>query len=273
MEAVEQHYATTGIAERILAALRQVNGSEAPVTVDALAPLDHFHSRGVVATGELAALLDPQPGERLLDIGSGLGGPARWIAVKFGCHVTGVDLTDEFCKAAVSLNEAAGLAEQVRILRGSALDLPVPDGAFDRAYSQNVVMNIADKRRFYAEAFRALRPGGVLALANLCAGGSGDPTYPVPWARDAATSFLVPPEEMRAQLAEAGFEILVFRDTTAKIASTQARSRRQLETGELPALGVHLAIGEHIRQAQINSRRSLEEGRLSTVEALCRRPG
>jgi SAM-dependent methyltransferase len=271
---VEQYYARSGgdIAERVLAALRRENGKDAAITVDALAPLDHFHSRGVVATRELAALLDPQPGERLLDIGSGLGGPARWIAAKFDCHVTGVDLTAEFCAAAEALNEAAGLAARVRIIHGSALDLPLPEAAFDRAYSQNVIMNIADKARFYAEAFRALRRGGVLALANLCAGPNGEPTYPVPWAETAATSFLVAPEEMRRQLAAAGFEILVFRETTAAIAPSQARNRAQLESGGAPALGVHIAIGERLRQAQINSARSLEEGRLATVEALCRRP-
>ena len=61
-------------------ALREVNGPDAPVTPEALAPIDHFHGRGVLATGELVALLKPQPGEHLLDIGSGIGGPARWIA-------------------------------------------------------------------------------------------------------------------------------------------------------------------------------------------------
>src|SRR5215472_12188345 len=138
---VARHYGGADIAQRILAALRAANGADASVTVEALSVLDHFHGRGVVATEELVAVLKPEPGERLLDIGSGIGGPARWIAAQCGVHVTGVDLTAEFCAAAEALNRAAGLAERVTILHGSALALPVPDDAFDRAYSQNVIMN------------------------------------------------------------------------------------------------------------------------------------
>src|SRR3954469_17500027 len=167
------HYAIGGIADRILAALREAGGPDAPITPEALAPIDHFHGRGVLATGELVARLKPEPGERLLDIGSGIGGPARWIAAKCGVHVTGVDLTPEFCAAARALTAFCGMPDRVTIVEGSALDLPVPDAAFDRAYSQNVVMNIADKPRFYREAFRALHPGGLLALSNVGAGEAG----------------------------------------------------------------------------------------------------
>jgi SAM-dependent methyltransferase len=270
-EEVARHYGNAGIAQRVLAALRAAQGPDAPVTVDALAPLDQFHGRGPVATRELAALLAPQPGEQLLDIGSGIGGPARWIAARCGCHVTGVDLTPEFCEAAEALSLAAGLADRVRIIRGSALALPVPDGAFDAAYSQNVIMNIADKALFYREAFRALRPGGRLALSNLCAG-SGEPYYPVPWATTGETSFLATPEEMRADLVAAGFEIADFRDTTAAIQEAQRRNRERLEQGTLPRVAADIILGERAREMQINSLRNTEEGRCAMVEALVRKP-
>src|SRR6185369_4241211 len=103
-------------------------------------------------------------------------------------------------------------------LNGSALALPVPDATFDAAYSQNVIMNIADKPLFYREAFRALRPVGRLALSNVCAGPAGEPYFPVPWATTAETSFLATPAEMQRDLAAAGFEIVDFRDTTAMVA-------------------------------------------------------
>ena len=229
---VAQHYSNAGIAERILTALRAANGADAPVTVEALSVLDHFHGRGIAATQELVELLKPEPGEHILDIGSGIGGPARWIAAKCGAQVTGVDLTPEFCAAAEALNRATGLADRITIKNGSALALPVPDDAFDRAYSQNVIMNIADKRQFYREAFRALRPGGVLALSNLCLGKSGgDLVYPVPWAETAATSFLAPSERDGGRSASRGVRDrrLVSSDTSADILPAQRRNRERLE--------------------------------------------
>jgi SAM-dependent methyltransferase len=269
---VTQHYGSAGIAERVLAALREAKGPDAPVTPEALAPFDQFHGRGVAATVELVALLKPGPEERVLDIGSGIGGPARWIAAKSGCHVTAVDLTPEFCAAAEALNQATGLAQRVSILRGSALELPVPDGAFDAAYSQNVVMNIADKSRFYREAFRALRSGGRLALSNLCAGANGHPYYPVPWATIAETSFLATPDEMRADLTAVGFEIAHFEDTTAATVEMQRRARQRVERGETLRIAVQIIMGERAREMQINTSRNVEEGRVATIEALVRKP-
>jgi len=268
---VASHYGRAGIADRILAALRTANGADAPITVDALSALDHFHGRGIVATQELAAVLKPEPGEHLLDIGSGIGGPARWFAEKCGVRVTGVDLTPEFCAAARALNIATGLDNRITIKNGSALALPVPDNEFDRAYSQNVIMNIADKPQFYREAFRALKPGGVLALSNLCAGTGEALIYPVPWADTAETSFLATPQEMEADLRAAGFEIVSFRNTTAEVEAATRRNRERLESGPLPALGTHLILGAQLRQMQINSSLNLEQGKVATVEALVRK--
>ncbi len=266
--AVTAHYGRTGIAARILAAL----GTETP-TVEMLEPVDHFHGRGVAATRELVAMLKPQPEEAVLDIGSGIGGPARWIAATCGCRVTGVDLTGPFCEAARALNAATGLGDRVRIVEGSALALPLPDAAFDCAYSQNVVMNIADKLAMYREAFRVLKPGGRLALSNLCAGRDlAGFRYPVPWAATPATSFLATPEEMRADLVAAGFEIAVFRDTTDETLPAVIRNRERLERDGLPPLGTHLILGEELREMGINSARNVEEGRARSIEALVRKP-
>jgi predicted O-methyltransferase YrrM len=137
---VQDHYAKSGaghsIAERILTAVHAAGGPAAPVTPETLAPFDHYHSGGLAATEGLATLLEPRAGESIVDIGSGIGGPARWLANHFNCKVTGVDLTPEFCDAARQLNIHTDMIDRVVIHEGSALALPLPDGGFDRAYSQ-----------------------------------------------------------------------------------------------------------------------------------------
>jgi SAM-dependent methyltransferase len=186
---VREHYANEGVAARVLIALRAVNGQDMAITPESLAPIDHFHGKGVVATEELAALLQPKASDHLLDIGCGIGGPARWIAAKYGCRVTGVDLTPGFCKVARELNSLTGLADRVQILHGSAISLPVPDNNCDRAYSHAVLMNISDKLGFLREAFRVLQPGGLLALSFVGAGPAGDPYYPLPLGRHVSHQF------------------------------------------------------------------------------------
>ena len=238
----------------------------------ALAPIDHFHGRGVLATEELARRLDPQATDHILDIGCGIGGPARWIAHTFGCRVTGIDLTPEFCAAARELNDITGMSDRVTILEGSALELPLPDVTFDRAYSQNVLMNIADKAGVYREAFRVMKPAGLLVLAHINAGPNGLPEFPQPWASIPENSFLAEDEEMKRDLAAAGFELLSFEDHTATSLPSQIAFRKKIEAEGLPPLGVHVLFGPEFLQLQLNTLRALEEGRARPVQIVARKP-
>jgi ubiquinone/menaquinone biosynthesis C-methylase UbiE len=265
---VQDHYGSSGIAAQILAALRVAHGPDASISPAVLAPVDHFHGRGLDATRDLAALLAPQAGEQILDIGCGIGGPARWIAAEYNCAVTGVDLTPDFCVAARELTAVCGLADRVRIVEGNALALPLPDGMFDRAYSQYALMNVADKAQAFREAFRVLKPHGRLVLTHLNAGPDGPPAFPQPWASVAEHSFLATDAETRRDLEAAGFEILDFRDTTETARAAGQALRKKIEAEGLPAFGFGLLLGERARQLQLNTLTALEEERIRPVEVV-----
>ena len=172
---------------------------------------DQLHVRGAEATVELAELAALRQGERVLDVGAGLGGPARFLAVRFGVDVTGVDLTAAFVERAEELTRHTGLVDRVRFVRADATALPFPDAAFDVAWTQHAAMNILDKAALYAELRRT---AGRLALYDAIAGDGGPPEYPLPWAPRAELSFLVTEDELRALVAAAGFQATAVRDAT-----------------------------------------------------------
>jgi ubiquinone/menaquinone biosynthesis C-methylase UbiE len=271
---IERHYARDGLADRLLAALAEAGKDIDRLTTADLAPLDQFHSRRLRATEELAAMLAPAPGDALIDIGSGLGGPARYLAEVCGCRVSGIDLTADFVTAASELTRRVGLADRADFRQASALDLPFPDAGFDLAWSQNVAMNIADRPRYYAEMYRVLKPGGRAGIQDVAQGPGGPPHYPLMWADTPQTSFLLTLEKTREEIAAAGFEILLWQDNTdAALAEAQAeRERLKADPQAPPALGIHLIVGETFQQKVRNGGRSMSENRIRLVNAVLRRP-
>lgn len=270
---VSQHYTVGAIGANILSALTGAGKDINALSMDDLVPLDQLHGRGLEATAELAAMLAPTAASRVLDIGCGIGGPARHMASKFGCTVIGIDLTAEFCQVAGMLTRLTRLSEKASFRRGSATSLPFDDATFDLAYSQNVSMNIADKAAFYAEAYRVLRPGGLFATTDLLLGDTGDPHYPVPWAETAETSFLVSEADTRAFVAAAGLEIVSLEAMTDTHLAFHRRVQERIAVNGPPLLGPHVVFGERFVGMSKNTARNLAEGRVFPVELLCRRPG
>ena len=266
------HYTSGDLLARLEASLREDGVDPARPTIEALAPYDHFHGRGLEATEDLADLLPVSREDHVLDVGSGIGGPARYFARRFGCRVGGIDLTAEFCDVARHLTTVLGLGERVSFEPGDAMAMPFADAAFDGAYSMNVSMNIADKRAFYREIHRVLKPRGWLGLSEVARGPGGEPHYPTPWARTASTSFLATSAETRANLLASGFAIESLRDTTEASFAWAARSRAVVEAGGKPLhRAVSLIHGALAEEIMANSGRASRECRTVPIELVCRR--
>jgi MPBQ/MSBQ methyltransferase len=270
-EAIQTHYTRSDLGTVILAALERAGKDTERLAPEDLAPVDEFHVRGRAATLELARAADLDSTKRVLDVGSGIGGTSRCLAKEFQCRVTGIDLTEEYCRAAAMLSARIGLADLVDYCQGDATHLPFDDGSFDVVWTEHVAMNIPDKLGLYGELHRVLRPGGTLAVYDVLAGPLDPVLFPVPWARTPDTSFLVRPDELRNLLEEADFAVSDWSDTTdaarAWFVSLAERIRRE----GLPPLGFHLLLGDGFRVMAENQRRNLEEGRIVLAQIVARK--
>lgn len=270
--AIADHWGKGDVYGLIVSALSKMSKPLEGLTVEDLAPVDHFHARGLPATVELADRLPIKAGQRVLDIGCGLGGPARYIAKRFQCHVSGLDITEPFVEAAKRLTTVLRMEQAVSIEHGDGQRLPYPDSHFDGAYTQHVTMNVADRPGFFGEAFRVLRPGAFFALTEHGLGPTGDPHHPVPWSADGTGAYLVPPSKSRAILERTGFEDVVVEDTGAKYVAAYKAVIEKAEKGDLPPLGIHLLMGETALQKTRNAARNIEEGRTHPIQVICRKP-
>ena len=269
---IAAHYSRGNLLARLNTALREDCVDPDHPSMEALAPYDQFHGRGLEATLQIAEMMQVGSADHILDIGSGIGGPARYFANRFGCKLTGIDLTPEFCNVARHLTRLLDLEDRVAFELGDALAMPFADASFDGAYSMNVSMNIADKGAFYREVHRVLKRGAWLVLSEVAKGESGELEYPTPWAASAHTSFLSTPDETRRGLVEGGFDVIQFRSTLEEARAFGVRSRAMVERGEKPSHhAVMLIHGEIATQAMANNSRGLSEARIVPIEVFARK--
>jgi sarcosine/dimethylglycine N-methyltransferase len=264
LDGVRAHYGAAGLTERLKTALAAFGPGEPTLTPPQLAAFDQFHSCGLAATAGLAELAGITADMSVLDVGSGIGGPARFLAATYGCRVTGLDLSESFVDAARYLTERTGQSGQVSFETGTALELPFDDGRFEVVLLQHVAMNISDRARLYGEIRRVLTSGGRFATFDVVSI-SGVPHYPLPWARTPATSHLLTEAATREAIELAGFHTLAWQDDTETAKAWFAQLR---EAGLPPQPNLGTVMGPDFAQLAANLGRSLLEGRLGVVSAV-----
>ena len=264
LDGVRDHYRSPGLTERLKKALTVFGPEDQWLAPEQLGALDQFHTRGLGSTAELAKLAGISADMSVLDVGSGVGGPARFLAATYGCQVAGVDLSEPFVDAARYLTGRTGQSGQVSFQTASALELPVDDGRFDVALLQHLAMNISDRARLYPEIRRVLKSGGRFATFDVVLN-SGEPHYPVPWARTPATSFLLTAIATREAIEPAGFRTLTWQDDTEAAKAWFAQMR---VSGPPPSPNLGVVMGPDFAQLSANLGRNLMEGRLGILTAV-----
>lgn len=268
---IVSHYRHGSLRSALLDSLHAMGKGPETVIMDDLAPVDEFHMGGRAATEEIAQRLALGPGQHLLDIGSGIGGATRFLASRYECRATGVDLNPEYIEVAKLLRRWTGLDDRVDYQVASATELPFTDACFDAATMLHVGMNIPDKAGVMAEARRVLRPGAVFVVHDVMQVGDGEPRFPVAWAGDASTSFLASPEAYRQALSAAGFTVESEARRTDLALEVFARMRSRIAAGGPPPLGLHILMGADAPVKVGDLIERLERGCFAPVELVARR--
>ena len=269
-QAVARHYTHGSLDEAILNALAAAGKDLNHLTPKDLAPVDEFHVGGRLATIAFAEQFAPQPGMRLLDVGCGLGGAARYFAAEHGCRVTGIDLSAEYADVANALAARVGLSDRVSCQQGSALNLPFAPGSFDGAYMFHVGMNIEDKAKLFREVRRVLTPAGIFGIYDVMRLAAGDLHYPVPWTSSAEVSFVEDAARYRELLIAEGFEVLKQRDRRDFALEVFAQMRARGSAGAPAPLGLHIVMGASAGQMVKNMMGDITAGLIAPTEMICR---
>jgi ubiquinone/menaquinone biosynthesis C-methylase UbiE len=240
--------------------------------VDDLAAVDEFHIGGRQASTDFLGQLKLTADDHVLDVGCGLGGPARFVANQYRSRVTGIDLTNEYVETGKVLCAWVGLGDRIALHQGSALSMPFANDQFTGGYMMHVGMNIEDKTGLCVEAYRVLRPDAFFGIYDVMRIGDGDLIYPAPWATTAETSFVAGVEQYKQALQAAGFTIVAERNRRdfALTFFEQLRAKTLAASGP-PPLGLHILMGASAALKVQNMIANVASGRLAPVELVARK--
>lgn len=268
---IDRHYGGEDISARIESALSAAGKDVEALSRADLSPFDEFHGGGLASTRDLARFAGLMPGTHVLDIGCGIGGPARTLATEFDCSVVGVDLTYEFIRAARMLTTRLKLDGQCSFEHGSATRLLFADASFDLVWSQNMLMNVPNKAQLFDEIVRVLKPGGRFALETVLAGDGRAIHLPAFWASRQDLSFLVTRRELESLLAHAGLEVVALEDTTAAVIANGLKRQATLAAHDPGQLGINVIVPDDVELKMANMLLNNQEGRTVTIKALLQR--
>ena len=268
---VANHYTSGTLQAVVEAGWARVRAQSDAAPVDQLAGVDEFHIGGRLATEMVCERMELAHGLKILDVGCGLGGAARFMAARYGVDVEGVDLTPEFIDVGNALTRALGLDKKVRLVRASALDLPQDEASFDRASMFHVGMNIEDKLALFAEISRVLKPGGLLAVYDVMRTGEGAMDYPVAWAQDESTSFVAEVTAYQAAIEAAGLSVCAVEAKKGLGLEFFARMKARMAESGPPPLGLHIMMGRDAGIKANNMAAGIAKGAIAPVLILARK--
>lgn len=266
---VATHYTHGRLLAAILEGVEKLGKSPANVSIDELSAVDEFHIGGRLATESFLDRMEMATTDHVLDVGCGLGGASRFAAHRYGCRVTGIDLTQEFVETGMALCEWVGLCDRISLEQGNATATVYPDARFDKAYMMHVGMNIADKQQLAREIHRILRPGGRFGIYDIMQMEEAGLTFPVPWATTAESSRVSFPDEYIAALEAAGFRVIAERNRQdfAREFFAQVQAKMAREGGPGP-LGIHILMGETAAVKLRNMIENVAQNRIAPVELI-----
>ena len=266
---IEKFWTRGDLHSRIYKAISESGLNKNKLEIEDLFPIDQYHARGIGATVDFGKRMPIKENQNILDIGCGLGGPARYYAKGFKCHITGIDITPSFIEIGNEFNKLTSMSSMVELIVGNGEKLEFKNEIFDGAYSQHVTMNISDRIKFFSEAYRVLKKGSFFAFTEHGLGSTGNPIFPLPWADNQDMSFLLPPEKTVTILKEIGFTNIKLIETSNKYVAGYEKLIQQQPITIKSTLGIHVIGGASMHERSINSMRSIKEDRTLPFEIVC----